>query len=166
MRLKPLIRFNIPLWIPVHKTMRTLAALSVVVLFLPGAAIPAVSADQPRATKSAETPGPDAKWGIRVIGVRSTAAGHMLEFRYRVLDAEKAAALFERKTGAYLTHGKSGKVLAVPNTAKLGPLRNTNTPREGRNYWMFFGNTGRLVKVGDKVTVAIGDFRYEDLIVE
>jgi hypothetical protein len=31
---------------------------------------------------------------------------------------------------------------------------------------MFFGNAGKLVKPGDKVTVVIGDFRAEDLIVK
>jgi hypothetical protein len=31
---------------------------------------------------------------------------------------------------------------------------------------MFFGNAGDLVKAGDKVTVAIGEFRAEDLVVE
>jgi hypothetical protein len=31
---------------------------------------------------------------------------------------------------------------------------------------MFFGNAGDLVKTGDKVTIVIGDFQVEDLIVE
>jgi hypothetical protein len=31
---------------------------------------------------------------------------------------------------------------------------------------MFFGNGGDLVKKGDKVTVVIGDYRVENLIVE
>ena len=57
-------------------------------------------------------------------------------------------------------------MLAVPETAKLGPLRNSNIPQEGRIYWMFFGNAGKLVEAGDKVTVVIGDFRVEDLVVE
>ena len=103
------------------------------------------------------------KWGIELVAMRSTAAGHMVDFRYRVLDAEKAAPLFKRQTKPYLIHQASGKVLAVPNTAKLGSLRNSNTPQEGRTYWMFFGNHHRLVKSGDKVTVAIGDFRAADI---
>jgi hypothetical protein len=105
-------------------------------------------------------------WGIDVIGVRTTAAGHMLEFRYRVVDSDKAGALFERKNKPHLVHQRSGKVLAVPNTAKLGPLRNTNIPLQGRTYWMFFGNAGQLVKAGDKVTVAIGDYQSQAITVE
>ena len=106
------------------------------------------------------------KWGIELVAMRSTAEGHMVDFRYKVLDAEKAAPLFKRQTKPYLIHQESGKALAVPNTAKIGSLRNSNTPQEGRIYWMFFGNHQRLVQKGDKVTVAIGDFRATDLEVE
>ena len=106
------------------------------------------------------------KGGIELVAMRSTAEGHMVDFRYKVLDAEKAAPLFKRQTKPYLIHQESGKALAVPNTAKIGSLRNSNTPQEGRIYWMFFGNHHRLVQKGDKVTVAIGDFRAPDLQVK
>lgn len=106
------------------------------------------------------------KWGIEMVAMRSTAFGHMVDFRYKVLDAEKAAPLFKRKTKPYLIHQESGKALAVPNTAKLGSLRNSNIPQQGRTYWMFFGNSQGLIKKGDKVTVAIGDFRAIDIEVQ
>jgi len=106
------------------------------------------------------------QWGIEITSLRLSANGHMLDYRYRVLDAEKATDLFKRQIKPYLIHQPSGKVLAVPETAKLGPLRNSNIPQEGRIYWMFFGNAGKIVHPGDKVTVVIGDFRVEDLVVE
>ena len=106
------------------------------------------------------------RWGVEIVSLRRTAHGHMLDFRYRVLDPEKATALFERKTKPTLIHQPTGKVLAVPKTAKVGPLRSSDTPKEGRIYWTFFGNAGGLVKTGDKVTVAIGDFRAPNLVVE
>ncbi|RDH85743.1 MAG: hypothetical protein DIZ80_02110 [endosymbiont of Galathealinum brachiosum] len=106
------------------------------------------------------------KWGIELVAMRSVASGHMVDFRYRVLDAVKSAPLFVRQTKPYLIHQETGKSLGVPNTAKLGSLRNSNTPQEGRTYWMFFGNHHRLVHKGDKVTVAIGDFRVTDIEVE
>ena len=105
------------------------------------------------------------QWGIELTAIRMTAAGHMVDFRYRILDTKKAAPLFKRHIKPYLIHQASGKVLAVPNTAKVGSLRNTNTPQQGRIYWMFFGNN-RLVQTGDKVTVVIGDFRVENLTVQ
>lgn len=104
------------------------------------------------------------KWGIEITALRLTAADHMIDFRYRVLDKDKAAPLHKRQVKPYLLHQKSGKVLSVPNTAKVGALRNSYMPQKGRIYWMFFGNSG-LVKKGDKVSVVIGDFRAENLIV-
>jgi hypothetical protein len=90
----------------------------------------------------------------------------MIDFRYRVLDPVKAKELFVRQNHPALIHQKTGKVLAVPETAKIGPLRNSDPPKQGKIYWMFFGNAGSLVKAGDRVTVVIGEFRAEDLVVE
>jgi hypothetical protein len=106
------------------------------------------------------------RWGIEVVSMRQTAADNMLDFRYKVLDAKKAAAVFERTAKPYLIHQASGKVLSVPRTAKVGPLRSSDQPQEGRTYWMFFGNQTKLVKAGDKVTVVIGEFKAEDLTVQ
>ena len=105
------------------------------------------------------------KWGIEVTSLRIAVDGHMVDFRYRVLDAEKAKTLFVRKNKPYLIDQASQKVLAVPSMGKVGPLRTSNKPQEGRIYWMFFGNKGKLVKPGSKVTVTIGDFRVENLVV-
>ena len=107
-----------------------------------------------------------AQWGVEVASIRLTAHNHMIDYRYKVLDAEKAADLFKRQIKPQLIHQETGYALAVPDTAKVGPLRNSNTPKDGKIYWMFFGNAGDLVKAGDKVTVVIGDYRVEDLVVE
>ena len=106
------------------------------------------------------------QWGIEITSIRLTAHDHMIDYRYRVLDADKATDLFKRQIKPHLIHQKTGKVLAVPETAKLGPLRNSNIPKDGKIYWMFFGNAGDLVQASDKVTVVIGEFRVEDLVVE
>ena len=106
------------------------------------------------------------KWGIELVALRSTANGHMVDFRYKVVDPEKAEPLFKRQTKPYLLHQESGKALAVPNTAKVGSLRNSNAPQIGRTYWMFFCNHNLIVKKGDLVTVAIGDFQIKDLLVQ
>ena len=153
-----------------QRTAKTLA----LVFFIGGL----VTLGAPIVTSATSVPGPEAEkgkqardqvlqdqWGIELTAIRITAAGHMVDFRYRVLDADKAAPLFKRQTKPYLIHQASGKVLAVPNTAKVGSLRNTNIPQQGRIYWMFFGNKG-LVKAGDKVTVVIGDCKAEDLVVQ
>ncbi|MDX9786295.1 MAG: hypothetical protein RBT11_05955 [Desulfobacterales bacterium] len=105
-------------------------------------------------------------WGIQITGMRLTSSGFMLDFRYRVVDAQKAAPLFDRKTKPYLIHQETGAKFIVPAPPKTGPLRSSNEPKEGYVYWMFFGNPGGYVKSGDKVTVVIGNFKAENLIVE
>ncbi len=106
------------------------------------------------------------EWGIEIESMRVTAEGHMIDFRYRVFDATKAAPLFVRSTKPYLLHQASGKALGVPNTAKIGSLRNSNTPKNDKVYWMFFGNHKKVVVSGDLVTVIIGDFKVQDIVVE
>lgn len=128
-----------------------------------GAAMPA--RPEPLQTSQAFEQQLKEQYGIELTALRMTAANRMIDFRYRVLDKDKAAPLFKRQIKPYLVHQTSGKVLAVPNTAKVGSLRNSNMPQQGRIYWMFFGNNG-LVKNGDKVSVVIGDFRADNLIVE
>lgn len=54
----------------------------------------------------------------------------------------------------------------VPTMDKIGKLRTINTPQVNRTYWMIFGNPGRLVKPGNRVSVVIGDFRVDGLVVE
>jgi hypothetical protein len=151
-------------------------ALAVLLTLVGGASFAYATfvADEPAAP---ETAGTDARaealalelaeqWGIEITSIRLTAHNHMIDYRYRVLDAQKATDLFKRQIKPHLIHQKTGKVLAVPETAKLGPLRNSNIPQAGKIYWMFFGNAGDLVQSGDQVTVVIGEFRVEDLVVE
>ena len=105
------------------------------------------------------------KWGIAVTRLHLTVNGYMVDLRYRVLDAAKAKELFVRKNKPMLIDQKSGKVLTVPNMGKIGPLRNSNVPKQGKIYWMFFNNMSGLIHSGSRVTVVIGAFRAEDLVV-
>jgi len=144
-----------------------LFCLAILVIVAPSSSCATVSEGQvAESAAAAEPPGIEEQWGIEITSLRLTANGHMLDYRYRVLDAEKATDLFKRQIKPYLIHQASEKVMAVPETAKLGPLRNSNIPQEGKIYWMFFGNAGKIVQPGDKVTVVIGEFRVEDIVVE
>lgn len=106
------------------------------------------------------------QWGIEITSLRTTAAGHMIDFRYRVLDAKKAKTLFSRENKPQMIDEASRKVLTVPVTAKIGPLRTSGDIKEGSIYWIFFGNPDGLVKTGSKVTVVIGEYRAESLVVQ
>jgi hypothetical protein len=105
-------------------------------------------------------------WGVDIIGVHLVSSGSMLEFRYRVLDAKKAKELNDKRWNPYLIDEATGVKLAVPQMEKIGRLRQTATPQVGRIYWMMFGNPGRRIKPGSHVSVVIGDFRVDGLVVE
>ena len=107
------------------------------------------------------------QWGIKIVAIRLSANGYMIDFRYRVADAKKALPVFNRKTKPYLIDQTTGTRLFVPTTSKLGPLRQTpKDPAPDKKYFILFSNPGKLVKKGGKVTVVIGDFKVENLSVE
>jgi hypothetical protein len=106
-------------------------------------------------------------WGIQIKSLRRTAAGHMLDFRFKVLDPEKASALLRRQDNPLLIDQASGKKLIVPSMPKIGPLRQTAIkPEVNKIYFILFANPGDLVKKGSRVSIVIGNFRVDDLSVE
>lgn len=104
-------------------------------------------------------------WGVEVIGVKPVSSGYMLAFRYRILDPDKAKSLNDRKSKAYLIDEATGTRLAVPALENVGELRSGATPVADRNYFMIFGNPGRLVKSGSRVSIVVGNFRVDQLVV-
>jgi hypothetical protein len=93
-------------------------------------------------------------------------SGQIIRFTYRVLDAEKAKPLNDKKVEPSLIDPEAGVKLVVPSLDQVGQLRQTATPEAGKSYWMAFSNKGRLVKRGDRVDVVIGQFHASGLLVE
>ena len=54
------------------------------------------------------------RWGVEIQSVRLTAAEYMLDFRYRVLDADKAAPILDRHIKPHVIVERSGAKLQVP----------------------------------------------------
>ncbi len=107
------------------------------------------------------------KWGIEIDGIRLSAAGYMLDFRYRVRDPNRAYPVFSRRTKPYLVDQVTGAKFMVPSSPKVGPLRQTTLkPEADRIYFVMFANPGKFIKRGSKVDVVIGDFVAKDLVVE
>lgn len=105
-------------------------------------------------------------WGIDTLEVRSTSSGELLRFSYRVLNANKAKALNDKKYEPHLIDEASGYMLQIPVMEKVGQLRQTGTPQDGKQYWMVFSNKGKFVKPGSRVDVLIGNFRINGLVVD
>jgi hypothetical protein len=105
-------------------------------------------------------------WGVDSLSVKSTESGEVIRFSYRVLDADKANTLNDKKAEPSLIDPQAGVQLVVPSLEKVGKLRQSSAPQAGRSYWMAFSNKGRLVKRGDRVSVVIGQFRADGLVVD
>jgi hypothetical protein len=111
----------------------------------------------------------EAVYGISIEGLRLSAAGSMLDFRYRVVDAKKAAPILDGRVQPTLADDARSARLAVPNTPVLGRMR--QTARNGkvytdRSYFILFGNPGKAVHSGDTVTLLMGEVKITDLTVQ
>ncbi len=106
--------------------------------------------------------------GVEVEAVRLSAAGYMLDVRYRVVDVEKARPLFDRKLRPLLLEEGTGAQFAVPNVPKLGQLRTTSARnvKANRSYSILFANPGRYVERGTKLSLVVGEARIDGLTVE
>ena len=121
----------------------------------------------PQAVRAASRPEIlEEKWGIEIVWVKSSAAGYCLDFRYRVLDPVKARPILARSAKRYLVDQNTGAKMLIPTSPKVGAMRQTTRkPVAGRVYFIIFSNPRKIVKVGDKVTVVIGDCHAENIVV-
>ena len=102
----------------------------------------------------------------RIEAVRLTAAGHYIDLRYRVTDPARANEMLGPGVRPVLVNEANGAVMAVPMTAKLGPLRQTQAKQKTDHlYFVMFVNSGAVVP-GSTVTAQLGDIRIAHLTVQ
>jgi hypothetical protein len=104
-------------------------------------------------------------WGIRPVSLRPTFGGTMLDFRFKVVDAEKAKAVFDRKMKPYLVDPASGVALGMSEDPKLGALRASmrNPPIAGKLYYVLFANGQGTVRRGSRVKIVLGRCELDDV---
>jgi hypothetical protein len=105
-------------------------------------------------------------WGVDLLSAKLGESGQIVRFSYRILDPQKAKVLNEKKFNPVLIDEAAHVKLIVPSLEKVGELRQSGTPEEGRIYWMAFSNRGGPVKRGDRVSIVIDKFRADGLTVE
>jgi hypothetical protein len=147
---------------PGRRTGRGLAAALAVAVAVAHAGCAARQAREP-ARSLADDPS-----GIRPEALRLSAAGYILDFRYRVVDPARAAPLLDGRKRPFLVDGRGAR-LGVPDTPILGSLRQTS--RNGKvatdhSYFILFANPGKYLRPGDRVTLVVGDSKVTDLTVE
>jgi hypothetical protein len=105
-------------------------------------------------------------WGVDQLSVKLTESGQLVRFTYRVVDAKKATPLQDRTSAPSLIDEAAHVALQVPTMEKVGPLRQAMAAVEGKLYWIAFSNKGMPVKRGHNVSVVIGPFRADALVVQ
>lgn len=96
--------------------------------------------------------------GINVRALRVSAHGYVLDLRYRVTDARKAAGLLDGHNKVQLLDTQRGAVLGVTESPVIGAMRQTSRNHvvyKDRDYFVLFANPGRAVHSGDSVRLAI-----------
>lgn len=107
------------------------------------------------------------QWGIEALRVTLSANDYMVDFRYKVHDPDKAAKAVNRKDQPYIHQSSTGITRVVPAPANIGALRHTGRNlKAGKNYFVLFANPGKSIKRGDKITLVMGGYKLENVIVQ
>ncbi|MGZ5198626.1 MAG: hypothetical protein ACXWC4_02565 [Telluria sp.] len=96
--------------------------------------------------------------GIVVRALRLSAHGYILDLRYRVTDAKKAARLLDGHNKVELLDPAHGAELGVAESPVIGAMRQTSRNHAvytDRDYFVLFTNPGRAVRAGDSVRLAV-----------
>ena len=83
-----------------------------------------------------------------------------------MIDTSKAKVLIDRTAAPLMLSPRANVALQIPVMDKVGPLRQSTELEPGKVYWMAFSNKGNLVKSGDRVSVVVGTFQVDGLIVQ
>jgi hypothetical protein len=122
------------------------------------AATPAVLASTPPAAKPAQPLPPpssnETQYGIQIAQVGLTAAGGLVDVRFKVLDAAKAAQLLGNPANAPTLLAADNPPLMPPHHALKGARF---TP--GQVFYILYPNVRNTIKPGVEVTVAMGEVR-------
>jgi hypothetical protein len=105
-------------------------------------------------------------WGIENPAAKVVESGEMIRFTYRVVDAEKAKPLNDKKVEPTLICPEKSVRLVIPTLEKVGQLRQSAEPENGKSYWMAFSNKGGIVKRGDRINIVIGNFHADGIEVQ
>jgi hypothetical protein len=91
--------------------------------------------------------------GVRVERVAVTGDGGLVDLRFLVVDADKAASVNE--TPPLLIDERTGGVIDRPWMGHA----HTHGLKLGVGYYVIFENAGTLIRSGGRVTVQLGDAR-------
>lgn len=106
------------------------------------------------------------QWGLRIVRLAVVADGGIIDLRYQVLDPAKAEPVLDPTQPAFLQEESTGQVVSTARLPKIGELRQKlQQSNPDRVYFMGFGNSGGIIKSGSRVSLILGGYRLEQLVV-
>lgn len=152
---------------PPPRRSRLLAIVLVVLLLAGGltakALWPERKADVRDGTTLVTAEGMAARHGINITLIGTTAAGGLIDFRYQVVDPDKANSLIhDVDLLPRIVVEDSGATLALTSL----PHHGTTELELGGTYFFLFANSNNAIRRGSLVTVVIGDVRLEHIVVQ
>jgi hypothetical protein len=127
------------------------------------AATNAAAATVPSSPRSATPLFKNDVYGVEVMGAHVSSAGYVIDVRYKVLDAAKAAPMLDRQVRPVLINEANNERFYVPQPPIVGALRQTSRNQNivpGKVYFMLFANPDKRIKNGDKLTLMVGDQKF------
>ncbi|TFC02004.1 hypothetical protein [Cryobacterium mannosilyticum] len=141
-----------------------LIAIVVVAILLLGAGAarawwPEQKADVRAGTTLVTAEGMAARYGIDVNLIGVTAAGGLIEFRYQVVDPDKADRMMNDTTLLpIIVVEESGATMVISRP------HHAAEPQLGGTYFFLFANAHNAIHAGSQVTLVMGDARLEHIV--
>jgi hypothetical protein len=102
------------------------------------------------------------RYGLRVSLIGVTAAGGMVDFRMKMVDAAKAKLLLGDAKNFPVLVSANGQILTVPVDNKPASIEF----KQDANFYLMFSNTGGVVTSGSGVIVRFGNIELGPLVVK
>ena len=143
---------------------RLIVLAAVLVMITVGVSVQAwrqhLASDVRNGTTLVDRDGMAARYGIDIDLLAVTAAGGLVQLRYRVVDPDKAAPLVhDPDLSPALVVESTGKTLVMSTP----PHHHGTELQLGGTYFFLMANAESALHKGDKVTLVIGDARLEHL---
>lgn len=123
---------------------------------------PEQKADVRAGTTLVTAEGMAARYGIDVNLIGVSAAGGLIEFRYKVVDPDKASAMIhDAKLLPIVVVEDSGATMVIPR-----PHKHATELQLGGTYFFMFANSHNAIHKGTLVTLVMGDARLEHIVAQ
>ena len=105
-------------------------------------------------------PAIESKWGVRVSQVAVTADGGLVDFRFIVLDPQKASEMMSNVDNLPVLRPDSSSVL-INSAAQMGAH---TALRAGQTFFLLYRDASGAIKSGTSLSVLFGDLTIDHVI--